>query len=74
MRIDLETHALVAELSKSSGASHMQTVRDAVQALRRERFARRVVAEMAALRSDDEAWQDYLREADSTVVSDGIGR
>ena len=44
------------------------------EALRRQRFAHRVAAELAGLREDPEAWQAYLAEADATSVSDGIGR
>jgi hypothetical protein len=50
----------------------MQTLRDATEALRRERFAHQVVEELAALRADPAAWADYLGEGESTSVADGI--
>ncbi len=45
---------------------------DAAEALCRERYARRVRAEFAALRADPQAWQAYLSEADLTAVADGV--
>lgn len=50
----------------------MDTVRDAAEALRRVRFGQRVAAELAELRRDPEAWEDYLREAGSTATVDGL--
>jgi len=73
IRIDTDTHARLVELSDAAGASLIDTVRDAVEALRRQRFARRVTAEIAELRSDLEAWQSYLGDAESTSVADGLG-
>jgi hypothetical protein len=51
----------------------MKTVRDATEALRRQRFAHRVVAELDALRADRSAWAEYLADAEATAVADGIG-
>ncbi len=53
--------------------SLIDTVRAAAEALRRERFARRAVAELDALRENAAAWEDYLAEAESTAVGDGVG-
>lgn len=52
----------------------MDTVRDAVEALRRQRYAGQVAAELAELEKNPEAWAAYLAEAEETSVSDGIGR
>ena len=65
IRIDTDTHARLVSL--------IDTVRDAVEALRRQRFARRVTAEIAELRSDPEAWASYLADAETTSVTDGVG-
>ena len=73
IRVDTETHARLVEMSRAAGASLIETVRDAAEALRRQRFAHQVAAELAALRDDPEAWKDYLTEAESTSVTDGIG-
>ena len=73
VRVDADTHARLVELSRASGASLIETVRDAAEALRRQRFAERVVAELDELREDRPAWSDYVTEADRTSVADGVG-
>ena len=73
IRVDTDTHARLVELSDDAGASLIDTVRDAVEALRRQRFARRVADEIAELRSDPEAWASYLADAETTSVTDGVG-
>jgi hypothetical protein len=72
IRVDEETHAQLLDLSKATGASLIDTVREAAEALRRQRFAHRVAGELAALRSDTEAWERYVAQADD-AVGDGIG-
>lgn len=73
IRVDTDTHARLLALSQATGSSLIETVRDAAEALRRQRFAQQVAAEVADLRGDPEAWRAYLAEADDTSVSDGIG-
>lgn len=73
IRVDTETHARLVELSEASGASLIATVRDAAEALRRQRFARQVVDELTTLRTDQEAWSSYLADGETTSVTDGIG-
>lgn len=72
IRVDLGTHERLVELSRAADTSLIQTVRDAAEALRRERYARRVRAEFAALRADPQAWQEYLADAELTAVTDGV--
>jgi hypothetical protein len=74
IRVDTETHARLLELSAAAGSSLMDTVRDAAEALRRQRFAHQVAAELEALRADPDAWSAYLAEAARTDVGDGIDR
>ena len=50
-----------------------ETVREAAEAPRRQRFARQVAAELAELREDPQVWEAYLAEADEMSVGDGIG-
>lgn len=50
----------------------METIREATEALGRQRFAHQVAAELAELRTDEDAWKAYLAEADATSVTDGI--
>ena len=72
IRVDLGTHERLVELSRAADTSLIQTVRDAAEALRRERYARRVRAEFAALRADPQAWQQYLADTELTAVTDGV--
>lgn len=74
IRVDTETHARLVSLSQETGKSLIETVRDAAEALRRQRFAHQVGVEIADLRRRPEEWEGYLAEADETSVSDGIGR
>jgi hypothetical protein len=46
----------------------------AAEALRRQRFAHQVAAELETLRADPAGWSTYLAEAAETDVGDGIGR
>jgi len=73
IRVDTDTHARLLDLSKETGASLIETVRDATEALSRQRFAHQVAAELDKLRQDPRAWEAYLAEADETSVSDGVG-
>ena len=73
VRVDLATHQHLLALASESGESLQDTVREAADALARRRFGARVSAEFAALRADKEAWGEYLRELESTHVSDGVG-
>jgi len=73
IRVDTETHARLVEISRATGESLIDTVRDAAEALRRQRFAHRVAVEIDELSRDQEAWRGYLAEAEQTSVSDGIG-
>ena len=52
IRVDTNTHARLIELSESSGATLMDTVSAAAEALRRQRFAGVVVGELDRLRAD----------------------
>lgn len=73
IRVDSDTHARLLELSRATGTSLIETVRDAAEALRRQRFAQQVAAELAELRNDPAAWEAYISETDATSVTDGIG-
>ena len=73
IRVDTETHERLVELSEVAGASLIDTVRAGADALRRLRFAERVADELSALKEDSVVWDDYIADADTTSVSDGIG-
>ena len=72
IRVDRDTHSRLLEMSRETGDTVTETVRQAAEALRRLRFGLRVQEEYTALRSDPEAWADYLAEAESSHVADGI--
>ncbi len=72
IRVDEETHAQLRDLSKAAGASLIETVREAAEALRRQRFAHRVALELATLRDDPDSWESYATQADD-AVGDGLG-
>jgi predicted transcriptional regulator len=74
VRVDTETHAKLSELAEAGGTSLIETVRDAAEALRRQRFASQVAREMAELRADPEAWRDYEADMEATTVPDGVRR
>jgi len=72
IRVDLATHKYLIELSEESGDSLIDTVRQAAEALRRQRFAHRVRAELAELQRDPKKWAAYLAEAEVASVADGL--
>jgi len=72
IRVDVETHARLVELSQNTGDSLTDTVRFAAEALRRQRFGATVASELEQLRSDPDSWADYLAEAEGTAVPDGL--
>ena len=73
IRVDVETRDRLAEMGRDTGATIGETVQEAAEALWRMRFARDSMEQLEALRQNPEEWADYLAEADSTYVDDGIG-
>ena len=73
VRVDRATHARFLEMSKASGRSLTETLRDAAEALRRVRFAEQVQYELEALRQRPDDCAGYLAEAAATEVGDGVG-
>ena len=72
IRVDRGTHARLRSISTETGDSLIETVRQATDALQRLRFGLRVQEEFDVLRRDPQAWTDYLAEAESSHVADGI--
>ena len=60
-------------MSEAAGTTLMETLRIAAEALRRQRFAELVAAQLAELRRDPGEWLDYLTDSERTAVVDGIG-
>ncbi len=73
IRVDIATHERLLELSRARHATLGDTVRDAAESLHRQQFAQNVVEQLGVLRSDPDAWNDYLTDASSSSVADGIG-
>ena len=67
IRVDTDTHARLLALSQATGASLIETVRDAAEALRRQRFAHQVAAELAELREDPSGVAGLPRRSGSHV-------
>ena len=72
IRVDTDTHARLLEMSRDADASLVATVRDAAEALWRQRFAHHALRQLSDLQKDPDAWQEYLAEAEETHVADGI--
>jgi hypothetical protein len=72
IRVDTETHSRLVSLSERAGASLIDTVRAATEALERRRFGEQVADQIGRLRQDPAAWVDYLTEAGESAVADGI--
>jgi hypothetical protein len=72
IRVDLETHAALLDLAAERGTSLIDTARAATEALRRQEFALHVTEELNELRADPDAWADYLAEAETSHVADGV--
>ena len=72
IRVVANTHAALLELAAERGTSLIDTARDAAEALRRQQFAQHVTDELNALRADPDDWADYLAEAETSHVADGV--
>lgn len=64
VRVDTRTHSTLVELSEQAGASLVDTVRDAAEALRRQRFLDDARKSLDELRKDPVAWDDYVNGYD----------
>ena len=72
IRIARSTHERLRDISSETGDSLIETVRQATEALQRLRFGLRVQEEFAAVCRDPQARTDYLAEAESSHLADGI--
>lgn len=72
IRVGTDTHAELVRLSREHGTSLTVTVRQAAEALRRQRFGHQVAAEFSVLRADGQGWAEYLVEVDGLPADDGI--
>ena len=71
IRVDRETHERLSAIARGTGRQLMDVVRDATDALERARFAQQVSRELLELRGDEDAWREYVGDAE-LAVGDGI--
>ena len=69
VRVDLETHAQLKQLSEERGEPMIDTIQAAARALADAEFARRVKAQYEELRRDPEAWAEYVADLDAYELS-----
>jgi hypothetical protein len=74
IRVEMATRDLLSALAAARGTSIQEAARDAAEALRRQEFARAVRDRLAEMRADPDVWAEYLADAETTAVDDGIGR
>jgi predicted transcriptional regulator len=72
IRVDRDTHRRLLDLSQSADLSLMEVLRRATAALEQQIFVAEAKSQMQRLRSDPQAWADYLRDSSLTEVSDGV--
>ena len=72
IRVDRDTHQRLLVFSQQQGLSLMEVLRRATDALDRELFVGEDRAQIEKLKTDPQAWADYLRESSLTEVADGV--
>ena len=65
IRVSVAQRERLRELANQRSSTMTDTLDAALEALRREQFYRSMVAAEAELRSDPEAWAEYLSERDA---------
>ncbi len=64
IRLPVELRERLRKVSQDRHASLTDTLRDALEALRREEFYESLARSEAELRADPAAWSEYLAEAE----------
>ena len=74
IRVSEEVRNLSRDMAAQRGVSTGELVHEAVESLRRQELRRQANAGYAALRADEEAWEEELRERKvwDTTLADGI--
>lgn len=62
IRIDSRTHTILRRIAEQSKESMQSTLTKAIELYRRQAFLKRANLMFAAMRKDNKAWQDELRE------------
>ena len=71
IRVDRAVHERLLQIGRDSGQQLVEVLSDATEALERSHFAKKVLVEMDALRSNPESWDAYVAEFD-LAASDGL--
>lgn len=71
IRVDRAVHERLLQIGRDSGQQLVEVLSDATEALERAHFAKKVLVEMDALRSNPESWDAYVAEFD-LAASDGL--
>jgi len=74
VRIDRQTHQALKELAASTGNSMREVLALATESYRRQLFLEKLAEEFAALRADEETWEEELTERREweTTLGDGL--
>jgi len=74
VRVDEKTHSALRELASSSGESMSAVMQKAIDSYRRRRFLEEANRAFAALRADEDAWNEELKERElwEATLADGI--
>ena len=74
VRVSKADHAVLAELSKSTGKSMSATLSEAIRAQKRRHLLEASNAAYAELRKDPKAWKEELEERAlwETTLGDGL--
>ena len=71
IRVDRAVHERLLQIGRDSGQQLVEVLSDATEALERAHFAKKVLVEIDALRSNPESWDAYVAEFD-LAASDGL--
>ncbi len=76
IRISVHTHTLLRRLAQEEGDSMRAVLDRAIESYRREKFLRDANADYAALKRDEKAWKEELRQRAiwKQTASDGLSR
>lgn len=74
VRVSDETHRVLREISRRRGEPMTQVLAEAVGRLRHEDLLQRTNEAYAALRADDEAWNEAMSEREELegTLADGL--
>lgn len=74
VRIDSSTHKVLQSLSAQTGRKMQDIVGEAIELYRRQLFLEKVNAAFAALKTDQQAWEEEREERDAwdAALLDGL--